>query len=234
MRRFYKAVAVAEQGGGFAVLLDGKPVKTPAARLLVAPTAPLAERIAEEWRAQGERVRPATMPLTQLLNTALDRLAQARLRRDAVAEIAGYAATDLVCFRAREPATLAARQAAAWQPLLDWLAERYGARLEVTEGLSTPRHSPEALARIEAVVAAADPLRLAALHVATGALGSVVIALALAERRLEAEAAFRAAFLDDLYQIEAWGEDAEAMERLARIRAEVAAAAEFMRLAAAG
>jgi chaperone required for assembly of F1-ATPase len=231
-RRFYQSVAVTERDGGFAVLLDGKPVKTPAARLLLAPTAALAARIAEEWRAQGEKIQPPAMPLTQLLNTALDRMAEARSRAAAVAEIVGYAATDLVCFRAAHPPALAARQAAQWQPLVDWLAERYGARLGVTAGLGAADHAPEAIARIEAAVAAADGLRLAALHAATAALGSVVIALALAEGRLDAEAAFRAAYLDDLHQLEAWGEDAEARSRLERIRAEIAATAEFMRLAA--
>lgn len=230
MKRFYKNAAVAEQDGRFAVLLDGKPIKTPAALPLVAPNAALAERIAEEWREQGEHVRPSAMPLTQILNTAIDRMGDARLRAAAVAEIAGYAETDLVCFRAAHPPALASRQSAAWQPLVDWMAERYGARLGVTEGLGAPGHAPDALGRIEAAVAAVTPLGLAAVHLATGSLGSAVIALALAEGRLDAEAAFRTAYFDELHQMEAWGEDAEAKARLDRIRADVAAAAEFTRL----
>jgi len=230
MKKFHKAVAVEPREGGFAVLLDGKPIRTPAGKPLVAPTAALAERVAAEWRGQGERVRPDSMPLTQLLNTALDRLGHGRLRDEAVAEIAGYAATDLVCFRAPGPPALAERQRAAWHPLLDWLAERHGAVLAVTESLAAPAQAPEALARVAAGVAAQDALRLAALQLATGALGSVVIALALAEGRLDAESAFRAAHLDDLHQMETWGEDAEAMARLEHIRADVAVAAEFLRL----
>lgn len=230
-RRFYKTVAVEARDDGFGIALDAKPVKTPAARPLLAPTRALADRIAEEWRQQGERLRPDSMPLTQMLNAALDRLGEGRIRDETVAEIAGYAATDLVCFRAAKPPALARRQAESWQPLLDWLAERHGARLAITGGFETPRHDADALNRVAAAVAASDALRLAGLHAATLALGSVVIALALAEGYLDAEAAFRAAHLDDLHQVEVWGEDEEALARLARIRADVAAAAEFLRLA---
>jgi len=232
MKKFYKTVAVEPREGGYAVLLDGKAIRTPGGKPLAAPTAALAERIAEEWRGQGERVKPGTMPLTQLLNTALDRMGEGKIREEAVAEIAGYAGTDLVCFRAPHPPALAARQRAAWQPLLEWLAERYGAALAVTDSLAAPPQAPEMLERIAAVVAAQDAFRLAALQLATGALGSVVIALALAEGRLSAAAAFQAAHLDELHQMEEWGEDAEAKERLDRIRADIAAAAEFLRLAA--
>jgi len=232
MKRFYKTAAVAERDGGFAVLLDGKPIETPAARPLVAPNAALAERIAKEWSEQGEHVRPSTMPLTQLLSTAIDRMGDARLRAEAVAEIAGYAETDLVCFRAAHPPALVLRQEAAWQPLLEWTAERYGAKLGVTVGFGPPGHAPAALTRIEAAVAAAGPLGLAALHLATGTLGSAVIALALAEGRLCADEAFRIAYLDELHQMEVWGEDAEAKARLERIRADIAATAEFLSLVA--
>jgi chaperone required for assembly of F1-ATPase len=232
MKKFYKSVAVAPGEGRYAVLLDGKPIRTPGGKPLAAPTAALAERIAAEWRGQGERVQPATMPLTQLLNTALDRMGEGKIREEAVAEIAAYAATDLVCFRAPHPPALAARQQVAWQPLIDWLAERYGAALAVTDSLAAPVQAPDALERIAAAVAGQSALRLAALQLATGALGSVVIALALAEGRLDAEAAFEAAHLDELHQMAEWGEDAEAKERLEGIRADIAAAAEFLRLAA--
>lgn len=233
MKKFYKTVAVEPREGGHAVLLDGKPIRTPAGKPLAAPTAALAEAIAAEWRGQGERVKPATMPLTQLLNTALDRMAAGRVRDEAIAEICGYAETDLVCFRAPEPPALARRQRETWQPLLDWLAGRHGAALAVSASLAAPRHAPESLARIAAAVGALDAPRLAALYHATGALGSAVIALALAEGRLDADAAFEAAHLDERHQMEEWGEDAEARERLDRIRAEVAVTAEFLRLAAA-
>ncbi len=233
MKKFYKTVTVEARDGGHAVLLDGKPIRTPAGKPLVAPTAALAEGIAAEWRGQGERLNPTTMPLTQLLNTALDRMGDGRVRDEAVAEICGYAETDLVCFRAPHPPALAERQRAAWQPLLDWLAERHGAALAVSETLAAPRHAPASLARIAEAVGAFDALRLAALHHATGALGSAVIALALADGRLDAAAAFEAAHVDERHQMDEWGEDAEAKERLERIRADVAVTAEFLRLAAA-
>ncbi len=230
MKKFYKSATVEARAGGFAVLLDGKPIRTPAGRPLLAPTRALAERVAGEWMGQGDRVRPGTMPLTQLLNTALDRMGEGKTRDDAVAEIAGYAATDLVCFRAAYPPALAERQRAAWQPLLAWLAETYGATLATTETLAPPAQPPEALARIRSAVDGRDALRLAALQLAAGALGSVVIALALSEGRIDAAAAFHAAHLDDLHQIEHWGEDAEALARLEGIRADVGVAAEFIRL----
>jgi len=230
-KRFYKTVAIEPRERDFAIVLDGKPIKTPAARPFVAPTRALAEAIAEEWRTQGDRLRPASMPLTQMLNTAIDRMGEGRIRDEAVAEIAAYAATDLVCYRAAEPPALAKRQAETWQPLLEWMAARHGARLAVTHGFDAPGHPAAALSRIAAVIAQCDPARLAGLHVATGALGSVVIALALADGEVEADVAFRASQLDDLYQIEKWGEDAEAAERLERIRAEIAAAAAFLGLA---
>jgi chaperone required for assembly of F1-ATPase len=233
MKKFYQSVAVEAREGGHAVLLDGKPIRTPAGKPLLAPTAALAEGIAAEWRGQGDRVRPGSMPLTQLLNTALDRMAEGKVRAAAVAEVAGYAATDLVCFRAPHPPALAERQRTTWQPLVEWVAERYGAALAVTERLAAPSQSPDTLARIAAAIAAQDSLRLAVLHHATAALGSVVIALALAEGRIDAEAAFAAAHLDELHQMAEWGEDAEAVARLERIRADVAAAAAFLRLAAA-
>lgn len=230
MKRFYTTVAVEARDGGHAVLLDGKPVRTPAGRALLAPTAALADRIAAEWRAQEKTIRPGEMPLTQLLNTAIDRMAEAAIRRAAVEEIAAYAATDLVCYRATEPPALARRQAEAWQPLVAWIAERHRAPLSATHDILALRQPPEALERIAAAVEAQDAFRLTALHLATGLLGSVVIALALAEGRIDAEAAYRAAHLDDLYQIETWGEDAEAVARLARIRADIEVAAEFLRL----
>ncbi len=229
MKRFYASVAVEAQEGGHALLLDGKPVKTPAGRPLRAPTSALAEAVAAEWAGQGTRIEPGTMPLTQLLNTALDRLADPALRAATAAEIAAYAETDLVCFHAIEPPELAMRQAAAWQPVRAWLAERHGAALAVSRDLRVPDHPPGALERIAAVVAGADNYRLAGLAVATGALGSVVLGLALADGHLTAEAAWRAAVLDDLYQIEKWGEDQEARQRLDALRGDVDAAERFLR-----
>lgn len=228
MKRFYRAVAVVPGAVGHEILLDGKPVRTPAKAPLAMPTAALAERIAAEWDVQQGEIEPETMPLTQLANTAIDRLPPRR--GQVVAEIAGYAGTDLVCYRAAEPVELAARQAAAWQPLLDWLEARHGARLEIVEGLLPAAQPDASLAAVRAAVAAFDDYRLSALHLATGSAGSAVIALALAEGEIDAEAAFVAATVDELYQIERWGEDAEAADRRVRIQADLRAAADFIAL----
>lgn len=227
MRRFYKDVTVDHRDGRFSVLLDGKPILTPARASLRAPTKGLAARIAEEWRLQHETIEPLSMPLTQLLNTAIDRVPLHRA--EIVAEIADYGPTDLLCFRATKPPELVRRQTECWDALLDWLAAR-GARLVPVAGVHACEQDGKALARIAALVEAADDCRLAALHLAVGTLGSVVLALALAEGRLEADAAFAASQLDELHQLESWGEDREARARLDRIRADIDAAAEFMRL----
>ena len=231
MRRVYKqAQAVLAEPRGHRVVLDGRPLRTPGRREVVVPSAALAAALAEEWNAQQTDVQPATMPLTRLVATALDRMP---VERDKiVADVAAYAGTDLVCYRADHPPALAARQHAAWQPLLDWAALHYDAPLEVTSGViptDQPRQSLHALA---AVIAAQDDFRLAALHAVTAACGSLVIALALVEGRLDAEAAFGVSQLDESFQIEAWGEDAEAAERRRALGADIAAAARFLALLA--
>ena len=227
-RRVYRETAVTAFDGGFAPTLDGRPVRTPADRPLAVPTRSLAEAIAEEWDAQEKTVRPETMPLAGLAATALDRVGPAR--SDIVAQVAGYGATDLLCYRAESPDELVRRQAAAWQPLLDWAADAHGAPLAVTVGVLPVEQPVEALAKLRAAVEAADDFRLAALTRATKACGSLVIGLALIQGRLDAEAAFEASFVDDDFQIERWGADDEALARRNRLRADVAAAERFLRL----
>jgi chaperone required for assembly of F1-ATPase len=228
MKRFYREAGTAAGDGGTVVVLDDRPVRTPARRHLAAPTPALAEAIAAEWRAQGEAIRPAGMPLTRMATTALDLLPTRR--GDAIAEVAGYAETDLLCYRADRPPELVARQRRTWQPLLDWAEATYGARLAVTDR-ALPVAQPEpALARLREAVEASDDWTLTGLHAATTALGSVVLGLALRERRLTAEAAFGAGLLDELFEAEQWGEDPEAAARRERLRREVEAAAHFMAL----
>jgi chaperone required for assembly of F1-ATPase len=230
VKRVYATVDIHATADGWGIFVDGKPVRTPAKRELAVPTQPLAAAIAAEWDAQRPDIRPATMKLTRLAATVIDRTAR---QRDAViAEIAGYAGTDLVCYRADHPPALAARQHATWQPLIDWAALRYDAPLAVTAGvipLAQPQTSLKALA---AAVAEHDDFRLTALHDATAACGSLVIALALVEGRLDAAAAFAAAQLDESFQIEAWGEDFEAAERRRNIAADIDAAGRFVALLA--
>jgi len=210
------------------IALDGRPMRTPGKAELVVPSAALAEAIAAEWEAQQGDIRPATMRLTRLATTAIDRTAGQR--ELVVAETANYAGTDLVCYRAEHPPALVARQQETWQPLIDWAMRRYDAGLAVTSGIVPQPQAPATLKAFAAAVAAQDDFRLTALHTATAACGSLVIALALLEGRLDAEAAFAASQLDETFQIEAWGEDAEAVARRHALAEEIAATARFVQL----
>lgn len=228
MKRFYKTVSTAALEGGQGVSLDGRPVRTPAKTLLVLPTLALAEAVAEEWRAQAEEIQPHSMPLTQLCCTALDLvLPQAEAVME---EVAAYGASDLLCYRAEAPEGLVERQERLWQPLLDWAAERYGARLSVTRGLMAIAQPPQALAALSRAVADHRGLALVALAQFVRASGSLVIGLALTDGRLTVEEAFAAAEIDSLWQMQLWGEDAEALARHARLRADLEAAAQLLSL----
>ena len=228
MKRFYRHAEPAKRAGGYAITLDGKPIKTPGKRDLLVPSGALAAAIAQEWNAQETEVRVAKMPLTRLATTAVDRVAT---QRDAIVrQTANYAATDLVCYRATHPPALAARQQAVWQPLIDWAALRYDAPLVVTSGVIPKTQSAESLRAFTAAVAEQDDFSLTALHVATAACGSLVIGLALIEGHLDAEEAFAASQLDESFQIEAWGEDAEQAERRRSLAADIQAAARFLSL----
>jgi chaperone required for assembly of F1-ATPase len=228
MKRVYKSVTTRAVEDGWGVTLDERPLRTPAKRDLLVPSETLAAAIAGEWDAQDPDIRPETMPLTRLATTAIDRTAATR--DTVVAEVANYAATDLVCYRAEHPPALAARQEAVWQPLIDWAAGRYDAGLAVTAGIVPTAQSPASLKAYAGAVAALDDFRLTALQAATGACGSLVIALALYERRLDAEGAFTASQLDETFQIEAWGEDAEAVARRAALAEDIKAVASFFEL----
>ncbi|MDE2167333.1 MAG: ATPase [Alphaproteobacteria bacterium] len=227
MKRFFKSAVVAEAAGGYAVLLDGKPIRTPAKAPLIVRSKAMADAIATEWNAQDPEIKPADLPLTRIAGTTIDLIAERR--EQVVAEITKYATTDLVCYRVEEPAELALRQQCAWQRHLDWANERY-APLAVTAGIAPVVQAPEALAAYRRAVAAYDDMMLATLHLATAALGSLVLALALVEGRIDADEAFAAGELDQTFQIERWGEDAEAMARRAAIRADIALAARFAAL----
>jgi chaperone required for assembly of F1-ATPase len=228
MKRFYQNAEPVQRAGGHGVALDGKPIKTPGKRDLIVPNGALAGAIAEEWNAQPTEVRAGTMPLTRLATTTVDRVAP---QRDAIIEqTANYASTDLVCYRATRPPALAARQQAVWQPLVDWAVLRYDAPLLVTSGV-IPRSQPAASLRaLAAAVAEQQDFALTALHVATAACGSLIIALALLEGRIDAQQAFTASQLDESFQIEGWGEDSEQTERRHALAADIEAAAKFITL----
>ncbi len=228
MKRFYKDVTVTAAGGDFNVALDGKPVRTPARAILVLPNSALAEAVASEWRDQGEEVDPGSMRLMRLACTAVDRVAP---RHEAIIEeIEGYGGTDLLCYWAEHPAELQRRQAATWQPLLDWAARALGASLAVTEGVVHVTQEAPALAQLRAAAAAHDHWMLTALHAATTVTGSLVLGLALADEEIGAGRAWTVCRLDHDFQSEKWGEDAEAAEAAAGLRAELDAAARFMAL----
>jgi chaperone required for assembly of F1-ATPase len=228
-KRFYKEAAVGEVEGGFSILLDGRPVNTPARRRVIVPSRKLAEAMAGEWAAQGEAIDPATMPLTKLVNTALDGVAQQMA--DVEAELVRYAASDMICYRAGEPESLAAAQRAAWDPLLAFARERLGARLSLAEGVMFVTQPEESIAALAGAVhgyigeGAGAPLRLTALHVMTTLTGSLILALAKALNRIDLAQAWAAAHIDEDFQMRAWGEDAEALARReSRLREMTAAA----------
>jgi chaperone required for assembly of F1-ATPase len=228
MKRFYKTAAVVAADQGFGISLDDRPLRTPAKALLSVPSRALAEAIAAEWHAQGDEVQLDKLPLTRLASTAIDLVTPRRAQ--VVAEIARYAGTDLVCYRAGHPPELAQRQHAAWQPLIDWATLRYDAPLEVTIGVVPVAQPPATLRAFAAAIDAYGVLPLAALHMATAACGSLVVALALIEGRLDVEGAFAAAQLDETFEIELWGEDPEQTRRRAALKDDMALAARFIEL----
>lgn len=228
-KRFYKEAVAAPVEGGFGVMLDGRPVNTPAKRRLVASSEALAGALAAEWAAQGEKIDPATMPLTRLVNSALDGVAAQMT--DVEAEVVKYAGSDLICYRAGEPDGLVKAQTGAWDPLVAFAREQLGARLALAEGVVFVDQPAEAIAAVAAAVrnyvgeGPAAPLRLAALHVMTTLSGSAVLALAVALRAITVDEAWRAAHVDEDWEMRQWGADAEAMARRAAREKEMRAAA---------
>jgi chaperone required for assembly of F1-ATPase len=210
MRRFYKeaAAAPAEDGEGYRLLLDGRPVRTPAKALLVVPSAALAEAMAAEWRAQGEAVDPRSMPLTGLANAAIDRVGPDP--EAFAAALARYGETDLLCYRAEAPDKLVARQTELWDPILAWARRRYDIELKVVSGIIHQPQPAQAVSRIARAVSARSAFELAGLSPLVTVSASVLIALALDEGALDLATAWAAASLDDQWQLDQWGEDKEA------------------------
>ncbi len=207
-KRFWTSAAVAEAEGGFQVQLDGRPVKTPGKALLVLPTRPMAEAIAAEWDAQEDEIKPLTMPVTRSANSAIERVTV--FRHEVSAMLGDYAETDLLCYRAEGPSDLAERQAKAWDPMLDWAADHYGARLIPTEGVLPIAQSDTAVTALRAAVAVVDVFPMTALHDLITLSGSCVLGLAVSEGRLTPEDAFAMSRIDEEYQAELWGRDEEA------------------------
>ncbi len=228
MKRFYKTVSVGGAAGNWTVELDGRPVLTPARHQLRLPNHTTAAAVAAEWTSQHDKIDPDHMPLTRLAATAIDRIEP---NRDTVVDqIVSYAKTDALCYRDSEPAELVARQQRLWQPHLDWAASTYDAPLHVTRDLVAQDQPNGAINALRLAIDRLTAFELSALTCATAAAGSLIIALALYEGRLNAAAAFEVSHLEELYQAERWGDDAEAAARRDRIRNELATAATFFRL----
>lgn len=209
-KRFWKETTVAETEGGFTVVLDGKPIRTPMKAPLVLPTRGLAELIAAEWEAQQGKIDPETMPATRSANSAIDKLGA---QREAVVDmLAAYGDTDLLCYRAERPLALVTRQAESWNPVLAWVAEKLQAPLNVTAGMMPVAQPADSLARLKAEVAALDVFRLAAFHDLVAISGSLVLALALISGEIDVTEAWQASRLDENWQAEQWGVDEEAAQ----------------------
>jgi chaperone required for assembly of F1-ATPase len=227
-KRFYARVDVEDRDGGFALLLDGKPVRTPGKAQLLLPSRALAEAVAEEWRGQGERIDPATVPLTRLANSAIDGVAG---REQAViGDILAYAGSDLLCYRADGPHGLVEAQRSHWDPVIAWAKSSLGAPLVLSEGVVHVAQPQASLDRLKDRLDGCDTFSLAALHVMTALTGSALLALAVAEGQMTQEEAWEASYVDEDWQISQWGEDAEAAARRAARRHDFAAAARLLSL----
>jgi chaperone required for assembly of F1-ATPase len=232
MKRFWDQACCVEEGGGFAVHLDGRPMRLPGGGTLRVGTRELGEALAAEWQAAGgarnNEMSWEDVPLTRLAGTAVERIAPAP--EATVAAIAKYAETDLICYRAEDP-KLAARQAEMWDPWIEWAAREIGARLTPTIGIMPIDQDPEAMAAVHRAVARLSPVGLSALGVLVPALGSLVLGLAVQRGALTSQEAHRLAITDELYQEELWGLDWEAEERRHKVAADLAVAARLAALA---
>ncbi len=226
MKRFYKEVGVAADAEGFRILLDGRPVKTPAKNTLVLPTRALADAIAAEWAGQGDEIAPAAMAFLKLANTVIDGVTANRA--EVVTAILRFGENDLLCYRAHQPPELAALQAQGWDPVLDWARRRHGVTFTLVEGFTHADQPPATLAALRAALERHDPFALAALHVVASIAGSVVLALALAEGALTAAQVFALSRIDEDYQASKWGRDHEAETRAQNLARELDKAAAFI------
>jgi chaperone required for assembly of F1-ATPase len=226
-KRFYADVTVAAAAEGFAVHLEGKPVRTPAKTILTLPTQEAARLVADEFAAQKENIDPVSMPVTRLVNTAVDGVAQDM--QAVLEDILRFSSSDLLCYRADGPEKLVARQAEAWDPVIDWARSALGARFVLAEGVMHVEQPREAIGAIGIHLKLLDdPLRLAALHLMTSLTGSALLALAVEAGELDVEAAWAAAHVDEDWQIEHWGEDFEAAQRHKSRKADMLAAANLL------
>ncbi|MFN7112969.1 MAG: ATP12 family chaperone protein [Alphaproteobacteria bacterium] len=227
MKRFYKEAAAGTAPNGHTVRLDGNILRTPLRAPVILPSALLAAALAAEWAAQEGEIAPGTMPLTQLVCTMIDK-AEGHERPEMEAEIVKYAASDLVCYFATHPADLVARQEKYWHPLLSWIQDEYGVILQPVSGIQYTVQDKAGLEKLRQVVRGLDAARFTVVQAVTGMTGSAVIALAMAAGRLGAAQAYEAAMVDEIFQLEKWGEDEIARKRLQHIEAELTGVEKFM------
>ena len=228
VKRFYDVVAWRQCEGGFEITLDDRPVHTPGRQRIVVPSERLADEIAGEWRGQSGEVRPDTMPITRLVTTAIDRVAERR--DDVMADLASFAASDLVCYRADGPTELVTFQATHWQPLVDWAGRRYNAAMTVTSGIMPIDQPVDAVDALASALVPLTDFELMAVHAVTVATGSLIVGLAVIEGEIAGEAAWRAGMADEHYMAEVWGEDEEAKCRLEALREEILMAERLLHL----
>jgi len=216
-KRFWEQVNIEAADGGFAVLLDARPLRTPAKAALVVPNQELAQQIAQEWDAVEGEIDPKIMRFTRAANAAIDKVS---IQHSQVADmLAAYGGTDLLCYRAKEPAELIARQMETWDPLLDWAEMELGAGLMPTQGVLPVDQDAAALKALSARVHAFDAFELTAFHDLVSLSGSLVLAFAVTHRRIDAAFAWSASRIDETFQEEQWGADDEATA-LARAKEE--------------
>jgi chaperone required for assembly of F1-ATPase len=228
VKRFYKAAEVRQADGGYEILLDGRPVRTPSRTPLAVPTERLARAIAAEWEAQAETIDPRSMPLTGLANAAIDRVVP---DRQAFARgLAAYGESDLLCYRAEGPQALIDRQVEAWDPLLAWARRRYDVDFVTTSGLLHFPQPPATIEQLAHAVAALDPYRLAALSPLVRIGGSLIAALAVLEKAITPEQAWDSVSIDERWQLEQWGSDPEAQLALDNRQRDFMTAARFLEL----
>ncbi len=228
LKRFYKTATArpVEGGGGYEIFLDERAAKTPDRTALILPNAQLADAVAAEWQGQEERIRPLAMPLTRLACQAIDRIPP---QREAVIHaLIGYGETDMLCYRAEEPEELVERQTRCWQPLLDWAQERYGARLMVFAGISPQAQPSESLDAFGVALGGESHFGLSGLHSLAHSCGSLVLALAGYEKRLDADGVWKTAQLEEDFNIEKWGEDSFSLERRENLQKDINAALQYL------
>jgi chaperone required for assembly of F1-ATPase len=229
MRKFYKIAEAGTAPGGYVVRLDGKPMKTPLGHALLLTSQPLAEAIAQEWAAQGDKLQTTTMPLTRLANTMADK-ARGPARAAMNAEIVKYGGSDLICYFATHPADLVKLHQEQWVPLLAWLKEKYGIAFEPVSGIQYHQQPPAALDMLKKIIGSLDAAEFTVVQSAAAVTGSVAIALAILAERLSVEEAYQASCVDEIYQLKTWGADELAQKRLDVLRAELEVIARFAEL----